>query len=75
MLIRTLHEMELIQWRKEKTNHDYLTEMSAHSAYRDFKGRTILFDRLWYGLQPISQEAYKLEETYFNNLQKELNKS
>lgn len=69
MVIRALHTRELISWRKEKTNHDYLKEVKDQPWFDSFRGRTLLFDKFWYGLYPISREHYNLEQSYFDELQ------
>lgn len=69
MVIRALHTRELISWKKEKTNHDYLKEVKGQPWFESFKGRTLLFDRVWYGLYPVTREHYNLEQSYFDELQ------
>ena len=55
-IIRELSEKELIRWKKEKTNRDYVSELREMAHYGIFRELTLLFERVWYG-DILLQEA------------------
>jgi hypothetical protein len=65
MMIRELSELKLIQWRKEKTNFDYVTELTNHGLYFQFRDVTLLFERIWYGEKEISEQVFNILDPKF----------
>jgi hypothetical protein len=59
-VIKTLSEKGAIRWSKEKTNHQYIREMSAHAQIGGFKHATLTYERVWYGEKPLQQADYQL---------------
>lgn len=57
-IIKSLSEKNAIKWSREKTNRDYLREMRGHSLAEQFREATRIFERIWYGNQPLSAEGY-----------------
>jgi hypothetical protein len=57
-IIRELSEKELIGWKKEKTNRDYLAELRPTQHYALFKELTLLFERVWYGDVLLAEPDY-----------------
>jgi hypothetical protein len=57
-VLQNLHEAELIIWKKEKTNRDYLSEMRQHRAYSELRELTLAFDIVWYGDTEIPESTY-----------------
>lgn len=47
--LRLLSEARMIQWRREKTNMEYLFELKAQELRNDFSDLTLLFEQCWYG--------------------------
>jgi hypothetical protein len=64
MVIRRLTENQLISWKKDKTNREYLQEMSRSENYSVFRQLTYAYEMIWYGeknmddlsFQPIFQK-------------------
>jgi hypothetical protein len=56
--LRRLSERGLIEWRRDKTNHDYLRELNGTDLADPFARGTILFEYVWYGDFPIDRESY-----------------
>jgi hypothetical protein len=57
-ILRELAEKDLIRWRKNKTNRDYLSELQPTAHYTVFRELTLLFDRIWYGDTRFEESDY-----------------
>jgi hypothetical protein len=57
-IIKNLAEKNAIRWSREKTNRDYLREMRGHPAAEPFREATRIYERVWYGNQPLSAEEF-----------------
>ncbi len=69
LTIKKLSENEIILWQQEKTNEDYIREISSHkNISNDFKELTYIYDYAWYGEFIISHEKFLKAEIKFNNL-------
>ncbi|MBL6445569.1 hypothetical protein JMN32_04570 [Fulvivirga sp. 29W222] len=49
IIIKELATKGLINWKKEKTNMDYLYEMRGHNTYDRFEEVTGIYQLIWYG--------------------------
>ncbi|MGZ5190926.1 MAG: hypothetical protein ACXWCZ_07875, partial [Flavisolibacter sp.] len=75
MYLRTLRELsdrQLIQFTQEKTNSDYLNQLSNTKYYRHFFQLTREFEYTWYGKFQLSQEAFGSVEKDFNDFKQQL---
>lgn len=61
MSLQALHEKEIITWKKNKTNREYVLETSGNIFSQQFAGNTVLFEYVWYGEK-------LMEETQFNSV-------
>ncbi|NYJ28772.1 DUF4129 domain-containing protein [Allomuricauda sp. ARW1Y1] len=68
-ILQLLSERDIIDWQQQKTNDDYLTELSENGHYADFGRATVLYDYIWYGEFSIDQDRYTKAETVFTSLQ------
>lgn len=58
-----------IDWKKDKTNRDYLRELrSAPAFFNIFSDLTILFERIWYGNINLSYADFQQIEPKFRSL-------
>ena len=57
-LLRTMSERNLIEWRIEKTNSDYLYELREPELRSGFTDLTRVFDYVWYGGFQIERRDY-----------------
>ncbi len=71
-LLKLLTERELIDWQLQKTNDDYLAELSNPKLKPLFKKATLLYDYIWYGEFPIDAKGYEKAKTSFDNLKKQM---
>lgn len=57
-LLQVLVTEESIQWKPEKTNRDYLREMSMHDKVNHFRTLVLAYERVWYGSEEIDKEFF-----------------
>lgn len=67
-VIKRLSETGAVRWSREKTNRDYLRETRTHRSGEDFRAATRIYERVWYGNQPLDAPAYHQLEPAFKNL-------
>ncbi|NRB50932.1 MAG: DUF4129 domain-containing protein [Saprospiraceae bacterium] len=56
--LKSLSLQQQIKWKKDKTNRDYLLEMSNSPFYHSFQEITRLFERVWYGNRTIDAAIF-----------------
>lgn len=64
--IRELSLAEHIRWKRDKTNGEYVRELSGNSLQDKFKALTILFERIWYGHQAIGAADFQQIQPQFD---------
>lgn len=64
-VLKALAGRQLIRWKKDKTNSDYLAELTALSHKRAFRRITRIFEQVWYGRHPVSAVEYRRLEPEF----------
>lgn len=68
LLLKKLSDKDFISWQQEKTNEDYIKELSSKKQlHSDFKKLTYLYDYVWYGEFSIDKEKFLQEESNFKN--------
>lgn len=67
-LLKLLTEKELIEWQLQKTNDDYISELSESNIQPLFKKVTVLYDYIWYGEFKIDEERYQHAKSSFDSL-------
>ena len=72
--LKTLSQKSIIDWHFEKTNWDYLKEISTPSIQSLFKEVSYLYDYIWYGEQLIDEEIYGAAEARFRALDNQIPK-
>ncbi len=71
-LLRNLSDREIIQYSTDKTNSQYLAQLSGTKFYNDFFTLTRHFDYIWYGEFPLTEEGYALLEKDFRQFNSKL---
>jgi hypothetical protein len=71
-LLKTMSERNVIRYKQEKTNLDYLFEVQPTAYYNHFFRAVRNYDYSWYGLFPVSREAYDRIKIDFDLLDKQL---
>lgn len=56
--LKLLSDKEIIDWRVNKTNYSYQHEISNPTLRSKFLEITLIFDYIWYGEFPVSEESF-----------------
>lgn len=63
--LKNLADRGLVTFSIEKTNRDYVSEMSSHAYHDEFEKLTHAFEYTWYGKHLISENLYRsLKESF-----------
>jgi hypothetical protein len=68
MVLKALHDGGRIEWRKEKTNRDYLTELYQHPHIQKLSNSTLLFEYVWYGDKKVNAGQFNVIKPEFTDL-------
>ena len=74
MVIKLLQDRELIAWKKEKTNTDYLLELRQQEFKNAFKYLVKVFERIWYANYDIDRLFYESLSEKFEYLKMKIDK-
>lgn len=58
-LLKQMTERNIIQYKQDKTNFDYLMQLQPTRYYNNFFKVTRNYEYSWYGKFPVSEETYK----------------
>ncbi|QBQ42711.1 DUF4129 domain-containing protein [Sphingobacterium psychroaquaticum] len=67
--IQLLARKEYINWRPSKTNMELILEIKDPEMRKDFESNTRIFDTVWFGGEPTSEEQYTAYRPYFSQFQ------
>ncbi|AFM03192.1 hypothetical protein Fleli_0732 [Bernardetia litoralis DSM 6794] len=73
-LLKVLYEKELINWKKDKTNHAYISELARQSSQEsanNFRKLTLWYEKAWYGESKIDEKDFRVVEKDFIAFKKE----
>ncbi|MCB9226640.1 MAG: hypothetical protein H6578_05670 [Chitinophagales bacterium] len=77
IIIKQLSDSKLINWKKQKTNGEYVSELFGSNYFPDFKDSTLIFERIWYGDIEIDKQRYEnvagKYKQFLNKLPKTIN--
>jgi len=68
MILKSLHDKNLITWRKNKTNFDYLLEVSSHPQFHQLNNSTLIYEYVWYGEKQIAEPQFNTISRSFLDL-------
>ena len=71
-LLRDLSQKNIIRYKHEKTNLDYLSQLSSGEYYNDFFRLARDYEYVWYGKFEVSSEAFKIIKNDFENFDRKL---
>jgi hypothetical protein len=57
-LLQTLSRHQIIHWQKDKTNREYVRELSQSDFYLDFKSVTHTYEYVWYGKFQLTMQVF-----------------
>lgn len=66
LILKTLSQESHIEWRDEKTNYDYIRELTDSNMKSGFDKLCRLYEAVWYGNFPITEGDYKEMATDFS---------
>jgi hypothetical protein len=73
-LLKRLNETGAINWKKDKTNLDYLTELFTRDYhYSDIKRVTLAYEEVWYGERVLTDDTFAIVSQSFENIFSKLN--
>lgn len=68
-IIKALSQKEIINWKRDKTNGEYLLEMNEHNLYSDFRKCTLVYEYVWFNeLKDFNREQYERIKPAFEQL-------
>ena len=70
--LQQLHQREFIQWKKNKTNSEYIAEIGNRKVANTFSELTNAYEVVWYGDRNIDEPAFKNIQVLANALSTEL---
>jgi large-conductance mechanosensitive channel len=73
-LLRQLDTREYIRFKKDKTNDDYIAELSDQSLISEFENLTYYYDFIWYGQYPVDEALFSQIEQKFDHFLAQINK-
>jgi ABC-type multidrug transport system fused ATPase/permease subunit len=67
-LLKNLVEIQEINYKKNKSNYDYIKEINQREIKELFKEITIVFDYVWYGQKEYTLNEWERSKVVFNQL-------
>ena len=71
-ILKLLSDNDIIAWELQKTNSDYLEEITKEHLKTPFKASTRLYEYVWYGDFLIDEPKYQKAALAFNALRKNI---
>ncbi len=72
LIVKQLSENKFINWKKDKTNRDYILETSALPFYEKFRSSTSIFEKVWYGERNVEEGDFNMIYKEFDILSKQI---
>ncbi len=70
--LKKLSDAEIIDWQPDKTNYNYLMEITKPELRNDFSRLTLQFDYIWYGDFPIDEVKFEPINQSFNQFNNQI---
>jgi hypothetical protein len=67
MILQKLSSFGKINWKKHKTNRQYLSEIKGSEDLNTMRTLTILYERAWFGEHVMDEQEYELVSPLFVN--------
>ncbi len=71
-LLKNLAEKNIIQYKQDRTNFDYLLQLSNTGYYKDFFRLTRNYEYAWYGEFDVNRDAFTVIKNDFDNFNNRL---
>ena len=72
-LLKRMAEKEIIQYKQDRTNLDYLLQLHPTGYYNNFFRITRNYEYTWYGKFEVGDEAYQIIRKDFKQFERQLN--
>lgn len=72
-LLRNLADRNIIDYKQDRTNFDYLVQLQSTSYYADFFRLTRHYEYSWYGQFALEQDKFAIIRKEFENFDRKLN--
>ena len=69
LILKRLTEAELIDYEFDKTNSDYISEITSETINTGFKKATNLYDYIWYGNFTVTETDFNKAQQTFKHLE------
>lgn len=66
-IIQGLSKANHLEWHREKTNYDYLMELTGSEFFTTFSKLTLTFEVVWYGDAEVTAQAFQTIEPTFKS--------
>ncbi|XMO85453.1 hypothetical protein AAFN75_11710 [Algibacter sp. AS12] len=73
LVLKTLSLKNHIKFEDDKTNNEYLNEVSNQPFSKDFEYTSYLYNYIWYGEFPLNLDKYNKAKGNFSNFLKQVN--
>ncbi|HEV8506672.1 MAG TPA: hypothetical protein VGQ53_14780 [Chitinophagaceae bacterium] len=71
-LLKQLSQKKIIEYKQERTNFDYLSQLYPTGYYNDFFRLTRNYEYTWYGKFDVSRETFGVIKNEFENFDRKL---
>jgi len=71
-LLKQLSQKKIIEYKQERTNFDYLSQLHSTGYYNDFFRLTRNYEYAWYGKFDVSRETFLVIKNEFENFDRKL---
>lgn len=72
-LLKSLHTKQIIEWKKDKTNSEYLAELFTKNLYyKEIRALTFAYEQSWYGEHTVTPEVFRILKQEFETIQQNL---
>lgn len=72
LILKRLTDAQLIEYEFDKTNSDYIREISSEGIGQNFIKATNLYDYIWYGNFEVTETDYYKAQSTFTNLESQI---
>ena len=74
-LLKKMADKNIIQYKHDRTNFDYLVQLNNTRHYHSFFRLARHYEYSWYGHFDVEEHAYKIIEGEFNQFDRDLNRA
>ncbi len=74
-LLKRLHQQKLINYEFQKTDSEYLVELKDENFRLPLKRVMRIYDFIWYGNFPVSENEFSMAQDSFRSIESSLNKA